>query len=85
MLVKLKLTRIKKGVSIYDMAKYLNITPSFYSQIENEKRRLYYDTAIKLAHYFGVTPYELFETKDDETKKYEKYPCLLSSRSIFRE
>ena len=38
---KLKEIRKKNKYTIYDMAKKLKITPSFYSQIENKKRRVY--------------------------------------------
>lgn len=72
MLIKLRQIRREKKVTIYDMAKYLNITPSFYSQIESEKRRLYYDTAIKISHYFGVMPSDLFE-KDNKKIKHDTF------------
>ena len=68
MLIKLKVIRKQNHISIYDMARYLNITPSYYSQIENERRRLFYDTAIKIAYFFGVKPSELFEMKEEEIK-----------------
>lgn len=61
MLTKLRTARKESKTTIYDMADYLHISPSFYSQIENEKRRLFYDTAIKIAYYFQVKPSELFE------------------------
>lgn len=63
----LKQVRKENGYTIYDMAKKLNITPSFYSQIENKKRRLFYDTAFKIATIFNMRPDELFYT--DENKK----------------
>ncbi len=61
---KLKEIRKKNNYTIYDMAKLLNITPSFYSQIENKKRRLFYDTAIKIASIFNMKPDEIFYTKN---------------------
>lgn len=42
------------------MAKLLEITPSFYSQIENKKRRLFYDTAYKIAEILDMKPDEVF-------------------------
>lgn len=33
----LKKIRKEKGYTIYDMAQKLNITPSYYSQLENKK------------------------------------------------
>lgn len=77
MLIKLKVMRKQNHISIYDMARYLNITSSYYSQIENERRRLFYDTAIRIAFYFGVKPSELFEMKEEERKQYEEFPFSL--------
>ena len=61
---KLKQIRKEKKYTIYDMAKLLNITPSFYSQIENKKRRLFYDTALKISAIFNMKPDEIFYTKN---------------------
>jgi len=61
---KLKQIRKEKKYTIYDMAKLLNITPSFYSQIENKKRRLFYDTALKISAIFNMKPDELFYTNN---------------------
>ena len=61
---KLKKIRKKHNYTIYDMAKILKITPSFYSQIENKKRRLFYDTAIKISAIFNMKPDEIFYTKN---------------------
>ena len=33
---------------------------SFYWQIENDKRRLTYDMAMKIANFFKTTPDEIF-------------------------
>lgn len=57
---KLKLVRKANNYTIYDMANKLNISPSFYCQIENKKRRLFYDTAINIANIFNMRPDELF-------------------------
>ena len=65
---KLKEIRKARGLTIYDMAKELNITASFYSQIENKKRRLFYDNAIKIAAILNMKPDDLFYTEDEETK-----------------
>lgn len=61
---KLKEIRKANNYTIYDMANILKISPSFYSQLENKKRRLFYDTAINIAHIFNMTPDELFYSKD---------------------
>lgn len=57
---KLKKLRKESGLTVYDMAKKLGITASFYSQIENKKRRLFYDMAIKIARIFDEKPDNLF-------------------------
>lgn len=61
---KLKKIRKENNYTIYDMAKMLKITPSFYSQIENKKRRLFYDTAIKISNIFNMKPDEIFYTNN---------------------
>lgn len=71
MLMTLRKIRKDNQITIYDMAEYLNITPSFYSQIESERRRLYYDTAVKIAFYFRVKPSDLFENNDKESLKHD--------------
>ncbi|MBE6144794.1 MAG: helix-turn-helix transcriptional regulator [Firmicutes bacterium] len=48
------------------MAEKLNITISFYSQLESKKKRLYYDTAIKIADIFNMRPDQLFYVNDDD-------------------
>lgn len=57
---KLKQVRKEKGYSIYQMAELLGVTASFYCQIENKKRRLFYDVAVAIANIFETTPDELF-------------------------
>ena len=59
---KLKEIRKKNKYTIYDMAKKLSITASFYSQIENKKKRLFYDMAVKIADIFNMKPDEIFYT-----------------------
>lgn len=48
------------------MADDCGISKSYYSQIENGKRRLYYDLAVKIAAVFHMKPDELFY--DEQTK-----------------
>lgn len=60
---KLKEIRKKKGFSQREMAERLNITISFYSQLESKKKRMYYDTAIKIADIFNMHPDDIFYTK----------------------
>lgn len=56
----LKLLRLKHKLSYKQMAIKLNISKTFYWQIENEKRRLSYDMAIKIAEIFNLKPDQLF-------------------------
>lgn len=57
---KLKKIRKENGYTIYDMAYRLGITPSYYSQIENKKRRLFYDMAYKISNIFNMRPDTIF-------------------------
>lgn len=56
----LKELRNKDGFSTRDMANMLGISKAFYSQIENRKRRLSYDLAVKIANIFKVKPDFIF-------------------------
>lgn len=56
----LKEYRLKQNYNCQDMAKILKISKTFYWQIENRKRRLSYDMAIKIASIFDTTPDNLF-------------------------
>lgn len=56
----LKKTREKHKLTHQTMADTLKISKSFYWQIENDKRRLTYDMAIKIADIFKTTPDEIF-------------------------
>ena len=60
---KLKKIRQKKNISIYEMAEYLEITPAYYSQLENKRRRLFYDSAVKISAIFCLKPDDLFYIK----------------------
>ena len=57
---KLKETRKRNKLTHQTMADTLKISKAFYWQIENNKRRLSYDMAIKIADIFKTTPDELF-------------------------
>lgn len=57
---KLKKMRIEAGYTIYDMAKLVGISYSHYSLIENKKRNLTYDLAIKIAGVFNKKPDDIF-------------------------
>ena len=57
---KLKKLRKKYNYSVKDMADKLNISVAYYSLIENKKRNLYYDLAIKIAKIFNLKPDDIF-------------------------
>jgi len=61
---KLKKIRKKNQYTIYDMAKILKMTASYYSQIENKKRRLNYDIAVKISAIFNMKPDDIFYTNN---------------------
>lgn len=63
---RLKELRKKKNIKSSEMAEKINITPSFYSQIENQKRRLFYDTAVKISNVFNLKPDEIFYISEKE-------------------
>ena len=54
-----KIRKINK-LTHQDMAEKLKISKAFYWQIENEKRRLSYLMAIKIAKIFNMKPDEIF-------------------------
>ena len=57
---KLKELRIKNNYNLTNMSEKLNISKTFYWQIENNKRRLSYIMAIKIADIFEIKPDQLF-------------------------
>lgn len=56
----LKTIRNKHNYTSLDMAKMLKISKSYYSQIENGRRKLSYDMAIKIANIFNMKPDDIF-------------------------
>ena len=57
---KLKQIRAKKNMTTSEVASRVGISKPFYCQLENCKRRLSYETAIKISMVFGVKPDYLF-------------------------
>lgn len=57
---KLKQTRKSKKITVVEMSKKLGISAPFYNQIENKKRRLTYEMAVKIADIFNTKPDKLF-------------------------
>lgn len=64
MYLKLKNLRKKKKYTVTDMANFLKMSPSYYSQIENGKRKLTYKQAKEIAQIFGKKPDQIFYTED---------------------
>ena len=57
---KLKELRIKNNLTINEISKQIGISNTYYSQIENDQRRLYYELAIRIAKIFNKKPDEIF-------------------------
>ena len=57
---KLYLERKRRNLSYEDMSKMLGLSKIYYWQIENKKRRLFYDLAVKIAEIFQLKPDDLF-------------------------
>ncbi|MBQ9181561.1 MAG: helix-turn-helix transcriptional regulator [Bacilli bacterium] len=60
----LKKIRIQNNLTSAQVAHILNITPAYYSQIENKKRRLFYDMAVKISNIFDMKPDDIFYKKN---------------------
>ena len=52
--------RNEKKYTTQYMADILGISKTYYSQLENNRRRLSYDMAIKIAEIFNVHPDHIF-------------------------
>ena len=57
---KLKELRMKNHYTTRDMGEKLKISSAFYSQIENERRNLTYEMAVKIAKVFKMKTDKLF-------------------------
>lgn len=66
---KLRELRKKKRYTTQDMADKLGISKPFYSQIENQMRRLSYNMAVKIAAVFGKKPDQIFFEEHQEKEK----------------
>ena len=66
---KLKAFRMQRNYSCQTLARLLKISKTYYWQVENGKRRLTYDLALKIAEIFLVTPDSIFY---DECYNFEK-------------
>lgn len=59
-LKKLKELRMNNKISCKEIAEILNISKTYYWQIENGDRRLSYELAKKIANVFRVRPDDIF-------------------------
>ena len=59
-LEKLKEIRTKQGLTYQEVANRVNISKEYYWMIENGKRRLSYDLAVKIAGVFDKSPDDIF-------------------------
>ena len=57
---KLKELRTSVGLTVNDISKLIGISPTYYWQIENKHRRLYYELTVKIAKVFNKKPDEIF-------------------------
>ena len=72
MKLKLKEKRSAKKLNYKDMAEKLNISKTFYWQIENDKRNLSYEMAVKISRILNTRPDTLFyEEYVERIKKAE--------------
>ena len=68
-MIGLKNLRKNNNHSYQDMANHLNISKTYYWQLENNKRRLTYEMAVKIAKIFNLKPDDIFY--NDFVKEYE--------------
>ncbi|MCL1858158.1 MAG: helix-turn-helix domain-containing protein [Oscillospiraceae bacterium] len=71
--LKLRELRENKNVTQSEIAEYLKITRSAYSQYESGKRQMNYDTLCLLSDYFAVSI-------DYLLGKYETNPMLVNKK-----
>lgn len=57
---KLKELRIANNLTVVEISKLIGISPTYYWQIENKKRRMYYELAKKIAQVFKLKPDDIF-------------------------
>lgn len=70
---KLKQLRKMNKYTTKEMSDKLGISKPFYSQLENQKRRLSYEMAIKISKIFGLKPDDVFynDMKKNINKKFD--------------
>lgn len=64
--IKLEELRKKNNYTCLDMANLLGLSKTYYWQLENGNRNLYYNVAKKIANIFNLKPDDIFY--EDEQK-----------------
>lgn len=57
---RLKSIRLKSGLTFEDVAETIGVSKPYYWQIENGKRGLSYEMAVKIASVFNMKPDDIF-------------------------
>ncbi len=57
---ELRKLRMKYSLTCEDMASILGMSKTYYYQLENKKRRLYYHVAVRIAKVFNKRPDDIF-------------------------
>lgn len=70
-LKKLKEIRTKKGITYQEVANQVGISKEYYWMIENGKRRLTYELAVKIAKVFNSNPDYIFLDNQSTISKQE--------------
>ncbi|WP_423189457.1 helix-turn-helix transcriptional regulator [Alkalibacterium sp. f15] len=59
-LERLKGLRLDKGETLKEVAESISISTEYYWMLENGKRKLSYELAVKIANHFHKTPDDIF-------------------------
>lgn len=62
---RLKILRLNNKISIKEMAEKVGISYTYYWQIENKERNLYYSLALKISKIFELKPDDIFYEWDN--------------------
>ncbi len=62
---KLKFIRTTNNITIKKMAEIIGISYTYYWQIENKERNLYYSLAVKISKVFKLKPDDIFYDWDN--------------------
>ena len=70
-LEKLKQIRTQKGLTYQQVADQVGISKEYYWMLENGKRRLSYELAVKIASVFGKSPDDIFLNNELTTSEQD--------------